>query len=351
MPVEHRTLVRTPERKAAASGGRRTAGTAAAIGDEVVALRLDALVLDGTPRFTTQNIEHARMIAGIDGDLPAILVHRDTMRVIDGVHRALAARMRGREHIAARYVDGGEEEAFLLAVRSNITHGLPLSLQEREAAAERILNWRPEWSDRAIATAAGLSATTVAMLRGRRGAEEGRRDEARPGDRVGRDGRVRPLSAATGRIRASQVISDRPHASVREIAREAGISVGTAHNVRERLANGLDPVPSNDRRRPEGRSSPRLPGREAVLARGRIAGGEASLLSQLRLDPSLRYTEQGRFLLRWMDAHLLDEKGWETVVDAVPDHRATDVAALALSLADQWRSVARRLACKGQASA
>lgn len=133
-------------------------------------------------------------------------------------------------------------EVFRLAVSANVTHGLPLNKAERQAAAARIIRSHPQASDRSIAQTTGLAAKTVARIRRRSHVDETDR-------RVGQDGRVRPLNTADGRRIASRAITDRPDASLREIAQEAGISIGTVRNVRARLEAGEDPVPDPGRRR------------------------------------------------------------------------------------------------------
>ncbi|MFE3193073.1 ParB N-terminal domain-containing protein [Nocardia sp. NPDC059240] len=109
--------------------------------------------------------------------LPAIIVHRRTMRVVDGAHRLAAAKELGHETIAVRFFDGSENEAFVLAVHANIAHGLPLSLAERKAAARRLVLSHPQWSDRLIADVAGLSHKTVSAERRRTAGADRRRDE------------------------------------------------------------------------------------------------------------------------------------------------------------------------------
>jgi hypothetical protein len=61
------------------------------------------------------------------------------MRVIDGMHRLRAAQLRGDHGVEVKFFDGDADEAFIAAVRANITHGLPLTLADRKAAAQRIL--------------------------------------------------------------------------------------------------------------------------------------------------------------------------------------------------------------------
>src|SRR5262249_27812124 len=143
-----------------------------------------------SPRLEGEDIEHARTLAAIDNELPPILVHRPSMRVIDGMHRLTAAIMRGAETIDVRFFDGSERDAFVLAVQANIRHGRPLSLAHGSAAAERIMPSHPAWSDRAIATAAGLGTRHVADIR--RKLEDAGVGEAAK-HRMGRDGRLRPV--------------------------------------------------------------------------------------------------------------------------------------------------------------
>ncbi|MGP4002856.1 hypothetical protein [Streptomyces sp. 8N706] len=78
------------------------------------------------------------------------------MRVIDGMHRLLAAVVRGQETIDVEFFDGSAEDAFLRAVQGNLAHVLPLLLSDRRAAASRIIVSHPQMSDRAIARASAL---------------------------------------------------------------------------------------------------------------------------------------------------------------------------------------------------
>src|ERR1700761_4053233 len=118
-----------------------------------------------TPRKTRVNEHHAGVLAQSPLPLPPIVVHRGSMRVIDGVHRLRATQLRGQDRIAARFFDGDDAEAFALAVHLNVTHGLPLTLSERKAAAQRIVKSYPHWSDRSIGLIAGVSNKTVGKLR------------------------------------------------------------------------------------------------------------------------------------------------------------------------------------------
>ncbi|MGO1052773.1 hypothetical protein [Crossiella sp. CA198] len=263
--------------------------------------------------------QHVRLLAEAAADLPPILVHRPTMRVIDGMHRVNAALLAGREQIEARFFDGPESAAFVLAVSANIAHGLPLTRADREAAAIRVIRAEPRWSDRAIAASVGLSADTVGALRRRATVDLGQL-----ATRIGRDGRARPVDGAEGRRRAREFVLARPDASLREIARAAGISPATARDVRDRLQRGEDPVLP---RRSSGANPVRA---EEVLAR-------------LRLDPAVRFTEHGRAALRWLEARVLGPGDQTGLLTALPPHSARLVAGLARDCAQHWRRLAEDL--------
>lgn len=103
-----------------------------------------------TPRKNKANEHHIQILAQSPLPLPPIVIHRTSMRVIDGVHRLRATELRGDSTIPARLFEGNDAEAFALAVHLNVTHGLPLTLLERKAAARRVLESYPHWSDRSI---------------------------------------------------------------------------------------------------------------------------------------------------------------------------------------------------------
>jgi hypothetical protein len=331
---------------------------------------IGALLPADSPRLTGEDAEHVRTLAEAETPLPPITVHRDTMRVIDGMHRLRVAVHRGHEHIDVRYFDGSVEDAFVLAVRLNIGHGLPLTRADRTAAAKRIIGLHRTWSDRLIASVSGLSAGTIRTLRKESG------DAETAIARIGRDGRVRPTDAAAGRLAASRVVAEHPGASLREIARKAGVSLGTARDVRERMQHGQDPLPpmqrthmrlaSGNESSPDtaGQFDGRSDGDQTVHAlRGlrdaqarwdvnsRFFGAEnddqipdvPELLNSLVRDPSLRFTESGRRLLRWLSALTVALPTWNDVVPTVPSHSAYMVADLARKCAMEWSKFAYEL--------
>ncbi|MEU1588444.1 ParB N-terminal domain-containing protein [Micromonospora sp. NPDC005710] len=294
---------------------------------------VSALLPADSPRSEGEDQEHIRVLASIEAKLPPIIVHRATMRVIDGMHRLAAAKLRDDETIEVRFFEGTEREAFVLAVKANIAHGRPLSLNDRTSAAERIMVSHPAWSDRAIAVAAGISARLVGNLRRRLAVEDDSFDEAR--SRVGRDGRVRPLDNAEGRLKAAEVIRESPMASLREIGKRAGISPATASDVRKRIERGEDPVPGNNER------AERRPARPA--RRGGDPADEPdieAMLHGLRVDPSLRFSETGRDLLRWVLSKALRPGEWKHISDGLPPHATYILADVARQCADEWREIA-----------
>jgi ParB-like chromosome segregation protein Spo0J len=287
-----------------------------------------------SPRQAGEDIEHMRMLAAVEERLPPIIVHRSTMRVIDGSHRLGAALLRGDEKIEVRFFDGTEQEAFVLAVQTNIAHGLPLSLADRTRAAERIIASHPDWSDRAIASVTSLGARTIGSVRQRvhAGADA---DDVRA--RTGLDGRVRPLDSAEGRLKALMIIKERPEASLREIAREVGVSPSTVRDVRRRFQRGEDPVPQV-RRRPNHASGAERDGNGS-------RGGPrlTSMLRGLQSDPSLRFTESGRNLLRWVFSRAIRSDEWHDVAPKVPPHATYTIANVARACADEWLRLANEL--------
>lgn len=309
------------------ANGPSVAAPAGADGDRYIVPIADLLPADSA-RTSGEDPEHTRTLAELDSPLPPILVHRVTMRVIDGVHRLRAAVLRGADSIEVKFFDGNELDAFVAGVRSNTAHGLPLTQAERRSAAERILRSHPGWSDRAIADVAGLAGQTVAALRLRL------HDELPQAlSRVGRDGRVRPLDGAEGRLRAGELIAERPDASLREIARFAGISVRTARDVRERARSGEALVPNGRGRRPAGPKPADQADPPPVADLGLV-------LANLRADPSLRFSDVGRGILRWLDIQVNGASGWRTLLMTIPPHSTYRIAVLARGVAAEWLAFA-----------
>lgn len=298
-----------------------------------VRLALADLHLSDALRTDGQDNEHIRTLAETDaGLLPPIVVQQLNMRVIDGNHRVRAAALRGEDHIWARLFDGDDSAAFVLSVSLNVSHGLPLTLGDRRAAAARIMRAHPQWSDRSIAGTTGLAAKTVAGVRARALTEH---EQAR--DRLGRDGRVRPIDRISRRAAAADILNRHPQASLRSVASEVGLSPETVRDVRMRLQRGEDatspkrttnPVPIAPDDTLYAASDRVKPRRDQVA---QDVGAEA-----LRADPALRYSESGRALIRLLEAHRFSDQTWQTLLDTVPPHCADIVASTAHACAQRW---------------
>lgn len=301
---------------------------------------IDRLRPSDSPRGEACDESHVRALAGSGREFEALLVHRPTMRVIDGMHRLSAARLRGHDIVAVRFFDGSEADAYVLAVQLNVRHGLPLSRAERRTAAERILRTHPHWSDRAIAERTGLSGKTVGALRGGVSAEI-----PQPHTRVGRDGTARPLSSLDGRLRAAHLIAADPTTSLRELARRSGLSTATVRDVRDRLRRGEAPVPEPRR----GAAGPRREATVTVPAADR-GGSEgrpdpvAAAVRNLLKDPSLKGSETGRELLRALLATELTRHQRQRIAAVLPEHCAPLVRAVAAQRAAEWNALADAMA-------
>lgn len=312
-------------------------------------ISIDSLLPADSPRLGGMDEEHVHRLAEMETTLPPILVHRATMRVIDGMHRLRAATLTGRKEIQVEFFEGTEEDGFIQAVKANVVHGLPLTLADRRAAAARILSTHPQLSDRAIGAYTGLAHKTVSAIRGRSSGENSQLSK-----RIGADGRLRPLSGQEGRRRAAEVIAERPSASLREVAATAGISVGTAHDVRQRMRRGENPIQvmSRSLRQREEQGFPSghapVPGapseEEPEGAKGKAVDMDAhTILHSLLKDPSLKQTDAGRALLRWLHTHVISRGDWDPLVGAIPAYRLQSLAALARQCGNVWHQFAHEL--------
>jgi hypothetical protein len=325
-----------------------------------------ALREDGT------DADHVRLLADSaeSAKLPPILVQKHGLRIIDGMHRVEVAKLRGEWSITARVIDCTDEEALVLAVGSNTLHGLPLTRADRVSSAKRILAAHPEWSDRSVAGITGLSAKAIASVRNTVMGET-----PFNGKRLGRDGKRRPVTPGEGRRRAEEYIAAHPEASLREVARETDVSLGTVHDVRERLRRDADsgthdiPGPAKPVRRaadrvaplsapaasaspvPGGGTGPSARVQPINGARSRDATGMpwSAISSKLVRDPTIRYTEGGRAFLQWMATHSMQSDEWREFLDAIPQHWLEDLSRIALSMSEEWRQFADGLVSKLEA--
>jgi ParB-like chromosome segregation protein Spo0J len=267
-----------------------------------------------SPRAQKYDPDHVAALAEVLPQVPPIVVHGPTMRVIDGVHRAMAARSNGHPTIPAVMFEGDDAQARIEAVRSNVAHGKPLSLAERQAAAVGILELAPDWSDRRVANASGLSPKTVARLR-----ERAAVDSSQLRVRVGRDGKMRPINPSAVRQRVAEAIRSEPMASNRAISKISGASQATVRDVRERLNRGMSETSSLEEQR-----------------RRRQKAADAEPRRNVSRDVSGEFSS-------WFESHNIGDTEWKDFVDAIPISRVYEVADAARQRSDSWRSFAGAL--------
>ena len=305
-------------------------------------------------RHSGTNPAHVQVLVDASGavELPPILVQEDGWRVIDGLHRLEAAKLRGDDIVKARFVDCTDSEALVLAMKANSSHGLPLSKADRVFGAKRVLAAHPHWSDRAIAAITGLSAKTIASLRDQSagGAHLGSK-------RLGRDGKRRPVTPGEGRRRVAEYVIAHPDAPLRQVARETDVSLGTVHDVRARLRRGANPE-RNGHRAPAIRPAahPAGGGAPATVAAPAADGMPlcrrtrtdppptwAQIAAKIANDPTIRYTEGGKKFLRWMSMHAADPQQWREFIDAIPAHWSSVIGPMVDSISQEWTLFALQL--------
>jgi hypothetical protein len=300
------------------------------------------------------NAAHVQLLVDAAGaaDLPPLLVQEDGWRVIDGLHRLEAAKLRGEDIVRARFVDCTDSEALVLAMKANSSHGLPLSKADRICGAKRVLAAHPDWSDRAIATVTGLSAKTIASLRNRSagGAQLGSK-------RLGRDGKRRPVTPGEGRRRAAEYLIAHPNAPLRHVARETDVSLGTVHDVSAQLRRGASPQ-RNGHRLPAARPADHPAEATADTATAAPAANGTpprrknhtdppptwpQIAAKMANDPTIRYTDGGKRFLRWMSLHAADPHRWREFVNTIPAHLQTVIAPIADDISQEWNLFAQQL--------
>jgi len=325
----------------------------------VAEIDISSLRAADSPRLDGEDVRHIKALADLLIPLPPIIVHAQTRQVIDGMHRLMAARIRGQETITARLFSGSLSSAFVLAVRTNIAHGLPLSTADRKAAAARVIASHPQWSDRMIASITGLAARTIKAVRECPGDDAPQLD-----GRIGLDGRMRPIDAAARRALAARLVIEHPEYSLRRIARQAGLSPETVRSVRQQLADGelrhhseSDlAVPLWDRGRARtGAEEPHVSPTASTDAGESIAATHdldlRRSLQALLDDPALRSKEVGRSLLRILQTYRLLERYSAEYAESVPEHDLPLVTRIAQANVDAWRRLAEMVKRRQHAEA
>ncbi|MCB5166117.1 hypothetical protein LG634_14895 [Streptomyces bambusae] len=212
------------------------------------------------------------------------------------------------------------------------------TMQGRTETAERLLALHPLWSDRSVATAAGLSGRKTAEIRRRLAGPP-----APDAKRLGRDGRARPVDPARGRERAAALLRENPGASLRHIARQAGVSPTTVAAVRDRLAQPPAP-PATEARGPGQSPDPSVPPHTPAPPETEARSPDpAELHRRLRRDPSLRFGEPGRTVLRLLEAGAALTHDAEALAAGLPPHCTPAVARLAAAYARSWQQFADEL--------
>jgi hypothetical protein len=256
------------------------------------------------------------------------------MRVIDGMHRLHAAKRRGDAEVDVRLFDGDEASSFVLAVKMNTRHGLPLSLADRRSAAARIVTLYPHWSDRMIAEVTGLSGTTVAGIRVRRPTDQNGQLDSR----VGRDGRVRPVDRAQRRALTRRLFAANPDASLRRIAQQAKISPETARKIRAELNSGKEGGNSNGNGSVRALSGPR----SSAIPEDEVPS-PIVLLRALRSDPAFRSTDNGRTLLRMLATCEIIVNHKNELIQNIPAHCSEWVGQAAILCSSAWQDLAKSI--------
>ena len=286
------------------------------------------LKLEMSPRIGGQDMDHAQALAFRFDDCPPILVERTTSTVIDGVHRVLAARMLGRVTIPVHYFDGTHDEAFVEAVRANVTHGKPLTLAERAAAARKLLEMHGDWSNRLLGDVCGLSDKTIGRLR------KTTAEVPQLSARIGRDGRQRPLDSGPLREQIATALRTMPDANPEELAQSLSTSPSTVRDVRKRLRGGHSPIPMQ-----------RGVKTEASTA-SRNSNGERRAVSaavEWRADRAILALPRGIELAEWLDHTKIRATQWASLVEEIPLGRIPQLIEEAESRSLQWSKFAKAL--------
>jgi hypothetical protein len=63
-------------------------------------------------------------------------------------------------------------------------------------------------------------------------------------------------------------------------------------------------------------------------------------LDTLRRDPTLRYSDSGRALLRWLDSRMVTMGQWRETMAGIPPHCQAKVAEIARACARAWVALA-----------
>jgi len=274
---------------------------------------------------------HVALLMEASGQWPPVLVWGTANLLVDGHHRVEAARRLGHGHVLASRFTGSAEDAYLESLRRNISHGLPLTLEDRRRAARRVLGRHPHWSDRRIAALCGLSGKTVARLRREvhqvAAAGAGAGVVVDMDRRVGRDGRRRPVHMADLAERVERALRENPGASLRAVAAAAGgVSPETVRRARARvMARGAD---------------------HAAAGAGLAAERPLRAMRDWADDRALAASDDMAEFARWLSSTDVDDDHWRPYVWTIPVGRIYEIVDEARRRARCWASFASLLECR-----
>lgn len=210
--------------------------TAGIENDHVQTVELDAL--DLTWRLRPLDQHHVDRLVGVLDYCPPILVWRAGLVLLDGHMRVEAALRDGRGFLPVTWFDGDADEALEAAATANAAHGLPLTATERKAALAALMQLAPQWSNRRLARAAGVSEAAVRQMRCP-GALSTQVDTV-----VGADGKRYPLDGGLRSATAIALLQTCPEMSDRAIARSVGLSPTTVGKLRAKATATQPPGPA-----------------------------------------------------------------------------------------------------------
>ncbi len=285
----------------------------------VVRVELSTLSSGPSPRDHRLCEQHVAVLSEARGNWPPILVRSRDRVIVDGHHRVAAAGRLGLQTISAVLFEGSDDEAYVQAVKQNISHGLALSVSERVTAALGFLCRHPDWSDRRISTICGLSPSTVGNVRSRaahQGRDLTRAQAARPDTRLGADGRRRPVDRGAQRAHIAHLVMADPSASLRSIARLIGASPETVRAVRSELQARL------------GAGTVDLPPRQEQHA------------TTAEIAPAFVSTRSGRDFVDWFTKTRITPEDGRYYGPEIPLNRIYEVADEARRRAKQWAEFA-----------
>lgn len=292
---------------------------------EVVQIPLARIGGDQKVRNQRLDLDHVATMTAFLDQLPPIVVRQhpnrpENFELIDGSHRVAAFNNQKRDVIPAVVVAADDVEALAMAAQANVAHGRTLSMLDRRRAAEKLLQMAPDRSDRWIAEHCGLSDKTVGAMRPT--AEFPQLDTP---DTTGKDGRTRPTpeKAKANREKAREILKGEPDISTRDLAEKAGVSRGTAANVKNEPPK-LQVAPE-----PEGVTIHDL--------------GVVVPANWLK-HPAAKSSNDGRDFCGWLDRRSIRGDDLDQTVrkyaEMCPSEIVTEVAAHAEAQATAWRRLA-----------